>query len=249
MKVTKELVNVKFQLNSIKDDLLATYGINNTGRWIYTPTNNTTYFDLIVNNRLGKFVYKLHNSEGKINFYIKRDNCIYLEDEVKLDSIELPREVGKLSIIEFINLKDFILESISSTEIEEFLNKDEDINLKALYGSKCSINTIKNIQIVEESLKNNQITIYDMKDFYEKCYQVRNFENKEVQWTFRLKLDDGKGNLLTTTYINVFFIGKTPERIVVVCKDIVIEQEYILNLEVGNVAESLSEQWKEIYEL
>ena len=249
MKITKELINVKFQLNNIKDELLATYGIHNKGRWVYTPTNNTTYFDLIVNNRLGKFVYKLHNSEGKINFYIKRDNCIYLEDEVKLDSIELPREVGKLSTIEFINLKDFILDAVSSTEIEEFLNKDEDINLKALYGSKCSINTIKNIQIVEDSLKNNQITIYDMKDFYEKCYQVKNFENKEVQWTFRLKLDDGKGNLLKTTYINVFFIGKTPERIVVVCKDIVIEQEYILNLEVGNVAESLSEQWKDIYEL
>lgn len=249
MKVTKELVNVKFQLNNIKDDLLATYGIESKGKWIYKPTNNTTYFDLIVNNRLGKFVYKLNNSEGKINFYIKRDNCIYLEDEVKLDSIELPREVGKLSIIEFINLKDFILDAVSSTEIEEFLNKDEDINLKALYGSKCSINTIKNIQIVEDSLKNNQITIYDMKDFYEKCYQVRNFENKEVQWTFRLKLDDGKGNLLKTTYIDVFFIGKTPERIIVVCKDMVIEQEYILNLEVDNFAESLSEQWKDIYEL
>ena len=249
MKATKELINVKFQLNSIKDDLLATYSIESKGRWIYTPTNNTTYFDLIVNNRLGKFVYKLHNSEGRINLYIKRDNCIYLEDEIKADSIELPREVGKLSIIEFINLKDFILDAVSSTEIEEFLNKDEDINLKALYGSKCSINTIKNIQIVEDSLKNNQITIYDMKDFYEKCYQVRNFENKEVQWTFRLKLDDGKGNLLKTTYINVFFIGKTPERIVVVCKDIVIEQDYILNLEVDNFAESLSEQWKDIYEL
>ena len=194
-------------------------------------------------------MYKLHNSEGKINFYIKRDNCIYLEDEVKLDSIELPREVSQLSTIGFINLKDFILDAVSSTEIEEFLNKDEDINLKALYGSKCSINTIKNIQIVEDSLKNNQITIYDMKDFYEKCYQVRNFENKEVQWTFRLKLDDGKGNLLKTTYIDVFFIGKTPERIVVVCKDIVIEQDYILNLEVDNFAESLSEQWKDIYEL
>ena len=141
------------------------------------------------------------------------------------------------------------MDAISSTEIEEFLNKDEDINLKTLYGSKCSINTIKNIQIVEDSLKNNQITIYDMKDFYEKCYQVRNFENKEVQWTFRLKLDDGKGNLLKTTYIDVFFIGKTPERIVVVCKDIVIEQDYILNLEVDNFAESLSEQWKDIYEL
>jgi hypothetical protein len=249
MKATKELINVKFQLNSIKDDLLATYSIESKGRWIYTPTNNTTYFDLIVNNRLGKFVYKLHNSEGRINLYIKRDNCIYLEDEIKADSIELPREVGKLSIIEFINLKDFILDAVSSTEIEEFLNKDEDINLKALYGSKCSINTIKNIQIVEDSLKNNQITIYDMKDFYEKCYQVRNFENKEVQWTFRLKLDDGKGNLLKTTYIDVFFIGKTPERIVVVCKDIVIEQDYILNLEVDNFAESLSEQWKDIYEL
>ena len=249
MKATKELINVKFQLNSIKDDLLATYSIESKGRWIYTPTNNTTYFDLIVNNRLGKFVYKLHNSEGRINLYIKRDNCIYLEDEIKADSIELPREVGKLSIIEFINLKDFILDAVSFTEIEEFLNKDEDINLKALYGSKCSINTIKNIQIVEDSLKNNQITIYDMKDFYEKCYQVRNFENKEVQWTFRLKLDDGKGNLLKTTYIDVFFIGKTPERIVVVCKDIVIEQDYILNLEVDNFAESLSEQWKDIYEL
>ena len=144
--------------------------------------------------------------------------------------------------------KEFSLAPVAK-ELSKLLNKDEDINLKALYGSKCSINTIKNIQIVEDSLKNNQITIYDMKDFYEKCYQVRNFENKEVQWTFRLKLDDGKGNLLKTTYIDVFFIGKTPERIVVVCKDIVIEQDYILNLEVGNVAESLSEQWKEIYEL
>ena len=88
-----------------------------------------------------------------------------------------------------------------------------------------------------------------MKDFYKKCYQVRDFENKEVQWTFRLKLDDGKGNLLKITYINVFFIGKTSKRIVVVYKDLVLDKGYTLNIEVSNFVESLSKQWKEIYEL
>ena len=133
--------------------------------------------------------------------------------------------------------------------IDDFLNKETEIELQAIYGSKCSQYTINNIQILEQALLNNQITIYDMKDFYEKCYEVRDFENKEVQWTFRLKLDDGKGNLLKTTYIDVFFIGKTSKRIVVVCKDLVLDKGYTLNIEVSNFVESLSKQWKEIYEL
>ena len=161
--------------------------------------------------------------------------------------VELPKRVDNLTEKEFMTLKDFILQSTNILDIEDFLNKETE--LQAIYGSKCSESTINNIRMVEEALLNNQITIYDMKDFYEKCHQVRNFENKEVQWTFRLKLDDGKGNLLTTTYIEVFFIGKTSKRIVVVCKDIVTEQEYTLNIEVGNFVESLSEQWKGIYEL
>ena len=163
--------------------------------------------------------------------------------------MQLPKKVDTLTKDEFIYFKEFILQNISTTNIDDFLNKETEIELQAIYGSKCSQYTINNIQILEQALLNNQITIYDMKDFYEKCYQVRDFENKEVQWTFRLKLDDGKGNLLKTTYIDVFFIGKTSKRIVVVYKDLVLDKRYTLNIEVSNFVESLSKQWKEIYEL
>lgn len=244
--MNRELLSVKTKLNRIVKDILSIYGSHQEGKWVYAPTSINSYYDLIINNRLGVFKYKLRNSEGKINIYITNKYDIIVEDRMRFLT-ELPKRVDNLTEKEFITLKDFILQSTNILDIEDFLNNETE--LQAIYGSKCSESTINNIRMVEEALLNNQITIYDMKDFYEKCYQVRNFENKEVQWTFRLKLDDGKGNLLMTTYIDVFFIGKTPERIVIVCKDIVIEQEYILNLEVGNVAESSSEQWKEIYEL
>lgn len=244
-----ELLLVKKKMNRILEDILSLYDLERKGKWIYTPTAINSYYDLIVNSRLGAFIYRLHNSESKILIYITRENNIIVEDKVQISSLQLPRKVDTLTKDEFIYFKEFILQSTSVTNIEDFLNNETELELQGIYGSRCSQYTINNIRIVEEALLNNQITIYDMKDFYEKCHQVRNFENKEVQWTFRLKLDDGKGNLLMTTYINVFFIGKTPERIVIVCKDIVTEQEYILNLEIGNVAESLSEQWKEIYEL
>ena len=246
--MNKELLSVKIKLNNIIKDILSIYGLKQEGKWVYAPTSINSYFDLITNNRLGVFKYRLRNSEGQINIYITNKYDIIVEDRMKFLA-ELPKKVDTLTKNEFITLKDFILQSINILDIEEILNNKTEIDLQAIYGSKCSESTINNIKIVEEALMNNHITIYDMKDFYEKCYQVRNFENKEVHWTFRLKLDDGKGNLLKTTYINVFFIGKTPERIVVVCKDIVTEQEYTLNLEIGNFAESLSEQWKEIYEL
>lgn len=246
--MNKELLSVKIKLNNIVKDMLSVYGLKQEGKWVYAPTSINSYYDLITNNRLGVFKYRLRNSEGRINIYITNKYDIIVEDRMKFLA-ELPKKVDTLTENEFITLKDFILQSTNILDIEEILNNKTEIDLQAIYGSKCSESTINNIKIVEEALMNNQITIYDMKDFYEKCYQVRNFENKEVQWTFRLKLDDGKENLLKTTYINVFFIGKTPERIVVVCKDIVTEQEYTLNLEISNFAESLSEQWKEIYEL
>lgn len=247
--MNKELLSVKIKLNNIIQDILSVYGLEKKGKWVYAPTTINTYYDLIVNSRLGRFTYRLHNSEGKIHIYLTEENNIIVEDKIQIASLQLPKKVDTLTKDEFMYLKEFILQNISITNVEDFLNNETEIDLQAIYGSECSESTINNIKIVEEALMNNQITIYDMKDFYEKCYQVRNFENKEVHWTFRLKLDDGKGNLLKTTYINVFFIGKTPERIVVVCKDIVTEQEYTLNLEIGNFAESLSEQWKEIYEL
>ena len=244
--MNKELLSVKSKLNRIVKDILSIYGSNQEGKWVYSPTNINSYYDLITNSRLGVFKYKLRNNEGKINVYITNKYDIIVEDRMKF-LVELPKRVDNLTEKEFMTLKDFILQSTNILDIEDFLNKETE--LQAIYGSKCSESTINNIRMVEEALLNNQITIYDMKDFYEKCHQVRNFENKEVQWTFRLKLDDGKGNLLTTTYIEVFFIGKTSKRIVVVCKDIVTEQEYTLNIEVGNFVESLSEQWKGIYEL
>lgn len=244
--MNKELLSVKSKLNRIVKDILSIYGSNQEGKWVYSPTNINSYYDLITNSRLGVFKYKLRNNEGKINVYITNKYDIIVEDRMKF-LVELPKRVDNLTEKEFMTLKDFILQSKNILDIEDFLNNETE--LQAIYGSKCSESTINNIRMVEEALLNNQITIYDMKDFYEKCYQVRNFENKEVHWTFRLKLDDGKGNLLKTTYINVFFIGKTSKRIVVVCKDIITEQEYTLNLEVGNFVESLSEQWRDIYEL
>lgn len=246
--MNKELLSVKIKLNRIVKDILSVYGSNQEGKWVYSPTNINSYYDLITNNRLGAFKYKLRNNEGKINVYITNEYDIIVEDRMKF-LVELPKRVDNLTEKEFITLKDFILQSTNILDIEDFLNNETELELQAIYGSKCSESTINNIKIVEQNLIYNQITIYDMKDFYEKCYQVRNFENKEVHWTFRLKLDDGRGNLLMTTYIDVFFIGKTPERIVVVCKDIVTEQDYMLNLEIDNFAESLSEQWKNIYEL
>lgn len=244
-----ELILVKRKLNSIVEDILSVYDLKQKGKWIYAPTNINTYYDLIVNSRLGRFTYKLHNSEGKIHIYLTKENNIIIEDKVQISSLQLPKKVDTLTKDEFIYFKEFILQNISITNIDDFLNKETEIELQAIYGSKCSQYTINNIQILEQALLNNQITIYDMKDFYEKCYQVRDFENKEVQWTFRLKLDDGKGNLLKTTYIDVFFIGKTSKRIVVVYKDLVLDKRYTLNIEVSNFVESLSKQWKEIYEL
>nr|DAX46389.1 MAG TPA: hypothetical protein [Ackermannviridae sp.] len=243
-----ELTLVKNKMNRIIKDILSVYGLNQEGKWVYAPTSINSYYDLIVNNRLGVFKYRLRNSEGRINIYITNKYDIIVEDRMRFLT-ELPKRVDNLTENEFITLKDFILQSTNILDIEDFLNNETESELQAIYGSKCSESTINNIRMVEEALLNNQITIYDMKDFYEKCHQVRNFENKEVQWTFRLKLDDGKGNLLKTTYINVFFIGKTSKRIVVVCKDIITEQKYTLNLEVGNFVESLSEQWRDIYEL
>lgn len=244
-----ELILVKRKLNSIVEDILSVYGLKQKGKWIYAPTNINTYYDLIVNSRLGRFTYRLHNSEGKIHIYLTKENNIIVEDKVQISSLQLPKKVDTLTKDEFIYFKEFILQNISTTNIDDFLNKETEIELQAIYGSKCSQYTINNIQILEQALLNNQITIYDMKDFYEKCYQVRNFENKEVNWTFRLKLDDGKGNLLKTTYIDVFFIGKTPNRIVVIYKDLILDKGYTLNIEVSNFVESLSKQWKEIYEL
>lgn len=244
-----ELILVKNKMNRIIQDILSVYGLEKKGKWIYAPTNINTYYDLIVNSRLGAFIYRLHNSESKIFIYITRENNIFVEDKVQISSLQLPRKVDTLTKDEFIYFKEFIVQSISVTNIEDFLNNETELELQGIYGSRCSQYTINNIRIVEEALLNNQITIYDMKDFYEKCHQVRNFENKEVQWTFRLKLDDGKGNLLKTTYIDVFFIGKTPNRIVVIYKDLVLDKVYTLNIEVSNFVESLSKQWKEIYEL
>ncbi|QBJ04101.1 hypothetical protein FNU3_117 [Fusobacterium phage vB_FnuS_FNU3] len=246
--MNKELLSIKIKLNNIVKDILSVYGLKQEGKWVYAPTILNSYYDLITNNRLGVFKYRLRNSEGKINIYITNKYDIIVEDGMKFLA-ELPKKVDTLTENEFITLKDFILQSTNILDIEEILNNKTEIDLQAIYGSKCNESTINNIRIIEEALLNNQITIYDMKDFYEKCHQVRNFENKEVQWTFRLKLDDGKGNLLKTTYIDVFFIGKTSKRIVVVCKDIVTEQEYTLNIEVGKFAESVSEQWRDIYEL
>ncbi len=246
--MNRELLSVKTKLNRIVKDILSIYGSNQEGKWVYSPTNINSYYDLIINNRLGVFKYKLRNSEGKINIYITNKYDIIVEDRMRFLT-ELPKRVDNLTENEFITLKSFILQSSNILDIEDFLNNETELELQTVYGSKCSQYTINNIKMVEEALLNNQITIYGMKDFYEKCYQVKNFENKEVNWIFRLKLDDGKGNLLKTTYINVFFIGKTSKRIVVVCKDIVIEQEYILNIDVSNFVESVSEQWKEIYEL
>lgn len=244
-----ELILVKNKMNRIIQDILSVYGLEKKGKWIYAPTNINTYYDLIVNSRLGRFTYRLHNSEGKIHIYLTKENNIIVEDKVQISSLQLPKKVDTLTKDEFIYFKEFILQNISTTNIDDFLNKETEIELQAIYGSKCSQYTINNIQILEQALLNNQITIYAMKDFYKKCYQVRDFENKEVQWTFRLKLDDGKGNLLKTTYINVFFIGKTSKRIVVVYKDLVLDKGYTLNIEVSNFVESLSKQWKEIYEL
>lgn len=244
-----ELILVKNKMNRIIQDILSVYGLEKKGKWIYAPTNINTYYDLIVNSRLGRFTYGLHNSGGKIHIYLTKENNIIVEDKVQISSLQLPKKVDTLTKDEFIYFKEFILQNISTTNIDDFLNKETEIELQAIYGSKCSQYIINNIQILEQALLNNQITIYAMKDFYKKCYQVRNFENKEVQWTFRLKLDDGKGNLLKTTYINVFFIGKTSKRIVVVYKDLVLDKWYTLNIEVSNFVESLSKQWKEIYEL
>lgn len=246
--MNRELLSVKTKLNRIVKDILSVYGLNQEGKWVYAPTSINSYYDLIVNNRLGVFKYRLRNSEGRINIYITNKYDIIVEDKMRFLT-ELPKRVDNLTENEFITLKDFILQSTNILDIEDFLNNETELELQAIYGSKCSESTINNIRMVEEALLNNQITIYDMKDFYEKCYQVRNFENKEVHWTFRLKLDDGKGNLLKTTYIAIFFIGKTSKRIVVVCKDIVTDQEYTLNIEVSNFVESVSEQWKDIYEL
>lgn len=246
--MNRELLSVKTKLNRIVKDILSVYGFKQEGKWVYAPTSINSYYDLIVNNRLGVFKYRLRNSEGRINIYITNKYDIIVEDRMRFLT-ELPKRVDNLTENEFITLKDFILQSTNILDIEDFLNNETELELQAIYGSKCSESTINNIRMVEEALLNNQITIYDMKDFYEKCYQVRNFENKEVHWTFRLKLDDGKGNLLKTTYIDVFFIGKTSKRIVVVCKDIITEQEYTLNIEVSNFVESVSEQWKDIYEL
>lgn len=246
--MNKELLSVKIKLNNIVKDILSVYELKQQGKWVYSPTNTNSYYDLIVNNRLGVFTYKLRNNDDKINIYITNKYDIIIENRMRF-LVELPKKVDSLTVKEFIILKDFILQSTNILDIEDFLNNETKLELQDLYGSKCSESTINNIRITEEALLNNQITIYDMKDFYEKCYQVRNFQNKEVYWTFRLKLDDGKGNLFMTTYIDVLFIGKTPERIVVVCKDVVTEQEYTLKIEVGNFAESLSRQWKDIYEL
>lgn len=244
-----ELILVKNKMNRIIQDILSVYGLEKKGKWIYAPTNINTYYDLIVNSRLGRFTYRLHNSEGKIHIYLTKENNIIVEDKIQISSLQLPKKVDTLTKDEFIYFKEFILQNISTTNIDDFLNKETEIELQAIYGSKCSQYIINNIQILEQALLNNQITIYAMKDFYKKCYQVRDFENKEVQWTFRLKLDDGKGNLLKITYINVFFIGKTSKRIVVVYKDLVLDKGYTLNIEVSNFVESLSKQWKEIYEL
>lgn len=244
-----ELILVKNKMNRIIQDILSVYGLEKKGKWIYAPTNINTYYDLIVNSRLGRFTYRLHNSEGKIHIYLTKENNIIVEDKIQISSLQLPKKVDTLTKDAFIYFKEFILQNISTTNIDDFLNKETEIELQAIYGSKCSQYIINNIQILEQALLNNQITIYAMKDFYKKCYQVRDFENKEVQWTFRLKLDDGKGNLLKITYINVFFIGKTSKRIVVVYKDLVLDKGYTLNIEVSNFVESLSKQWKEIYEL
>lgn len=244
-----ELILVKNKMNRIIQDILSVYGLEKKGKWIYAPTNINTYYDLIVNSRLGRFTYRLHNSEGKIHIYLTKENNIIVEDKIQISSLQLPKKVDTLTKDEFIYFKEFILQNISTTNINDFLNKETEIELQAIYGSKCSQYIINNIQLLEQALLNNQITIYAMKDFYKKCYQVRDFENKEVQWTFKLKLDDGKGNLLKITYINVFFIGKTSKRIVVVYKDLVLDKWYTLNIEVSNFVESLSKQWKEIYEL
>lgn len=244
-----ELILVKKKFNNIIEDILSVYGLEKDGKWVYTPTSTNSYYDLIVNNRLGAFTYRLHNSEGKIHIYVTKENNIIVEDKIQISFLQLPKKIDTLTNEEFIYLKEFILQNSSITNIEDFLNNKTELELQAIYGSECSQYTINNIQIIEQALLNNQITIYDIKDFYDKCHQVRNFENKEVQWTFRLKLDDSKGKLLKTTYINVVFIGKTSKRIVVVCEDIITEQEYILNIDIHNFMGSLKEQLASIYEL
>lgn len=218
------------------------------GYWRYVPTEINTYYDLLVNSRLGKFVYTIKNSESKVYFYITKDKRVVLDDQIQIGSKQLPNVVGYVNDETFNVLKTYILITPRISDLEDFLNDKTDID-QNIYGSMCNKDTINSIKTVEQNLISNQITIYDMKDFYEKCYQVRNFKTKEVLWTFRLKLDDGKGNLLKTTYINVFFIGKTSKRIVVVYKDLVLDKGYTLNIEVSNFVESLSKQWKEIYEL
>ena len=67
--MNSDLLSIKLKFKSIVKDIISAYGLNQEGKWIYVPSNDNSYYDLIVNNRLGAFKYKL-----KIEIHLNRKN-------------------------------------------------------------------------------------------------------------------------------------------------------------------------------
>lgn len=236
--------NVRFIMNQIVKDTLDSYNLEQKGKW-YFFYNNSVYYDLIVNNRLGKFTYKLDNREARIYLYINDVGQIIVEDRIKIGNFDLPQRKYTLKTEEYECFKNFILEAKGCFDVEAYLNDTP----QHIYGYKCNDGYIKSIKKLEERLSKNEVKVWDLEEFYTRCFAVRNYENKEVNWVFKIGFEDKDDNLQKITYIQVKFIAKTDIRIVFVYRDLVTDNDYNINLFIDNYEEDLYRKWVEIYEL
>ena len=253
--MNKDLLSIKQKLKSIVKDIISTYGLNQEGKWTYTPSNDDSYYDLVVNNRLGAFTYKLNNSEGKLRLYITNKYEIIVEDKINFLG-GLPRPMESLTENEFITLKTFILQSTSKTDIEDLLNNESTEELHSIYGNKCTSEYLDNLLKVEKQLKNQNTDIKDFDDLIDVYYHLYNPNAEEINQCIKLQFHDDfleyledSTHISFTTYINVSFVARTTKRIIISFEDLVTKITYTISVDINSYADKLMEQLKEIYHI
>lgn len=253
--MNSDLLSIKLKFKSIVKDVISAYGLNQEGKWTYVPSNDNSYYDLIVNNRLGAFKYKLKNSESKLILYITNKYEIIVEDGISFFS-GLPKSIGTLTENEFITLKTFILQSTSKTDIEEILNNESIEELHSIYGNKCTSEYIEELIKVETQLKNQNTDIKEFDYLIDVYYHLYNPNAEELNQCIKLQFRDDfleciedSTYVLFTTYINVSFVAKTPKRIVMSFEDLITKTTHTVTVDINSYADKLIEQLKELYSI
>lgn len=253
--MNSDLLSIKLKFKNIVKDIISTYGLNQEGKWKYAPSNDDSYYDLVVNNRLGAFKYKLNNSESKIILYITNKYEIIVEDKITFLG-GLPRLMESLTENEFITLKSFILQSTSKTNIEDLLNNESTEELHSIYGNKCTSEYIEELIKVEKQLQNKNVDIKELDYLIDVYYHLYNPNAEELNQCIKLQFRDDfleciedSTYVLFTTYINVSFVAKTPKRIVMSFEDLITKTTHTVTVDINSYADKLIEQLKELYSI